>query len=226
MNRPGARLRRSSVWWVALLALVSAAGCNQDSAAIRHLSEQVDSLKADVDHCTQELADRDALIAALRKRIKRNPTLEQINLKDLFVVDRIELVSLTGGADYDNQPGDDGITVYVRPLDKDGDVLKAAGEFTIQFYDLTTVGHPREIGIYVFDDRATLEKCWYGGLLTNHYTFKCPFGPAALKSRAREIHLRVTFLDWLTGRMFNTSKTVEISRVDPENTLVPRPAKS
>ena len=226
MNRP-----RSRHAWVCLLQLVmlfllGATGCVDESATIRDLQQQVDALKQDVDRCTQELADRDAVIAAQRRRISRNPTLEHINLNDLFVVDRIEIVSRTGGDNYDEQPGDDGVTVYVRPVDKYGDLIKAAGEFTIQLVDLTDVGNPHEIGTYVFDDRETLEKSWYSGMLTNHYTFKCPFSPQAQRSRARELTVRVTFLDWLTGRMFSDSTTVEIERIDPENTLVPRRARS
>ena len=113
------------------------------------------------------------------------------------------------------------MTVYIRPLDADGDVLKAAGQFTIQLTDLTVPGSPREIGLYVFDDFDALRKCWYGGLLTYHYTFKCPFTRETFPSPARELNVRVTFLDWLTGEESVASRVVAVDYPEQQNALVP-----
>ena len=207
---------------IALAIVFVAAGCDDPSLAIRQLHKEVDTLKGDVARLSQELEDRDARIASLRRRIETGDHLSGITLVDLFLVDRIQLVSRSGGADYDGQPGDDGVTVYVRPLDKAGDVIKAAGQVTIQLTDLTVPGSPVELGVYVYDNPEVLGKKWYGGMLTDHYTFECPFKPEARFNRARELNVRVTFLDWLTGEEFTASTTVEIDRVDAENALVPQ----
>lgn len=207
-----------------LLALVALAvsGCDNEAQTIRQLHESVDLLELDLRRCTQELADRDAQIMVLQQRIDNQPLFEDVDIDDLFVVAGIELVSRTGGADFDGQPGDDGVIVYVRPLDASGHVLKAAGRITVQLVDLTTPGLPRALATYVFSERDELDKSWYAAFLTNHYTFKCRFPPQAFASPTREVHVRVTFLDWLTGRVFVASTTVEIERIDPENALVPR----
>jgi hypothetical protein len=185
------------------------------------LHQRADSLELDLKRCTEALGDRDAQIAALSRRIENQKHLEGVEISDLFVVDRIEIVSRTGGRDFDGQPGDDGVTVYVRPLDAAGDVLKAAGQFTIQLADMTTPGQPRELGVYIFDKLPVLEQAWYGGFLTDHFTFECRFPPAAARLPSREVFIRVTFLDWLTGREFTESTTVKINVVDPANALVP-----
>ncbi len=215
--------RRGYSWWIAATGAVFAlAGCQDDRALVIQLQRQADALTADNERCKQELADRDAQIAALRRRIENEPYLQGIVLDDLFLVDRITLESRTGGVDLDGQPGDDGVVVYIQPRDADRDMLKAAGQITVQLLDLTAPGAPRELATYVFNDRETLRKSWYGGLLTDHYTLKCAFPPLALNTVPREVHVRVTFLDYLTGREFVASTTVPIQRVDSGNALVPR----
>ena len=206
----------------AALAALALCGCENEAQIVRQLHERVDLLELDLKQCTQELADRDGQIAVLRRRIDNEPLIKGVEIDDLFVVERIKLASRTGGADFDGQPGDDGVVVYVQPLDASGHVLKAAGQITVQLTDLTTPGQPRELATYLFNDREELDKSWFGGFLTNHYTFRCEFPPQAFSSPTREVHVRVTFLDWLTGRESFASTTVKIDRIDPENTLVPR----
>ncbi len=204
------------------LIVAGACGCNNEAKTIQQLYDRADALKVDLDRCMEQVGDRDAQIAVLERRIHQESAFAGIDLKDLFTVHHIELASLTGGANYNNQPGDDGVTVYLRPLDQDGDVIKAAGQVTVQLLDLSKPGKPRELGVYVFDNPKTLAECWYSGLLTNHYTFKCPFRPQAEPLDTREVLVQVTFLDWLTGRSFSASKSVKINWINPENALVPR----
>ncbi|HRX84497.1 MAG TPA: hypothetical protein P5572_05705 [Phycisphaerae bacterium] len=214
------RTARHGVVALGLLA-TTLAGCVNESSTIRALQERVTALETDRQRCTQALADRDAIISDLRRRVGAEPAFEGINLDDLFTVDRIEIVSQTGGASFDNQPGDDGVIVYVRPLDADGDFLKAAGQFTIQLLDLTHPGAPRSLATYVFSKKQELAAAWYGGLLTNHYTFRCAFPPRLNPRPPREVQVRVVMLDWLTGREFSDTRTVHIERIDPENTVAP-----
>ncbi len=200
-------------------------GCVSEGDTIRGLQQRVQSLETDRQRCTQALADRDAIIADLHRRVDAGPLFEGIDLDDLFTVDRIEIVSQTGGANFDSQPGDDGVVVYVRPLDAHGDFLKAAGQFTIQLLDLTVAGSPRSLATYVYSKREELAAAWYGGMLTNHYTFRCAFPPRLNPRAPREVHVRVVMLDWLTGREFAASTTVGIERIDPENSVAPAPTQ-
>lgn len=148
------------------------------------------------------------------------PTFEQVEklqdlgpdrLDSLFVVDRIELASLTGGAEYDDLPGDDGVTVYLRPLDADGHVLKAAGEITIELLDTNEPGAPKSLGLYVHNEPQQLRKLWHGGFLTNHYSIKCPWDPAIGPPVNREVTVKATFYDFLTGRRRTATRVVQVA---------------
>jgi len=39
--------------------------------------------------------------------------------------------------------------------------------------------------------------------------------------RTREVHVRVTFVDWLTGKTFTDSRTVSIKRVNTVTGALP-----
>ena len=106
------------------------------------------------------------------------------------------------------------ITVYLTPIDRDGVPVKAAGEIEVFLYDLTVPGHPRELGHYVINEPAALSRAWYSRWLTNHYTVKCEWPPGVEPPPSREVQVRATFLDWLTGEKLVATKLVKVDWVD------------
>jgi len=202
-----------------LIALsILATGCNQkDVDHEKMLAQQVDRVTLENTQLKREMADRDQAIASLRSQVDKLLDLGPGRLDHLFTVARIELVRLTGGADYDGRPGDDGVTVYVRPVDAQGDPIKAAGEIRIQLLDVTQQGQPRELGLYVINDPGKLRAAWHSGIMTDHYTVKCSWQPGVSLPANREVTVRVTFLDWLTGREFTAQEMVRVSLVEGQN---------
>ncbi len=191
------------------------AGCGQDDTDhLAMLSQKVDQVSVENESLKRELARRDATIEGLQTQVNNLLDLGPGRLDHLFVTHKIELVRLTGGADYDGKPGDDGVTVYLRPLDAQGDPIKAAGEIRIQLFDLSREGQPREIGLYVVNDPGQLRASWQSGLLTNHYTIRCGWQPGVGPPESREVTVRAVFRDWLTGREFTAQKRVLVSLVD------------
>jgi hypothetical protein len=206
-------VRRLTYFGSALLTLAANTSCVSESAKIKECQQQVEQLTLDLRAANEARLAADAEIQALRRRLENDPRLANVTVEQLFTAQRLELASRTGGIDLDGKPGDDGVVVYAQPRDADGDALKAAGEFTIELLDLTQPGRPRSLGTFRFTDREELRKSWYGGLMTYHYTFKCPFPEDALATVPREVHIRVTFLDWLTGRELTADRTVPIERL-------------
>ncbi len=191
------------------------AGCAQnDVVHLAMLSQKVDQVSAENESLKRDLAKRDATIEGLQTQVSNLLDLGSGRLDHLFVTHKIELVRLTGGADYDGQPGDDGVTVYLRPLDAQGDPIKAAGEIRIQLFDLSREGQPREIGLYVVNDPGQLRASWQSGFLTDHYTIRCGWQPGVGPPESREVTVRAVFRDRLTGREFTAQKRVAVSLVD------------
>lgn len=193
---------------LAAILLAGVSGCpGEQSEPTIKLQQQVDSLTVEHERLGRELENTQAALTAAEDRIR---TLQNLP-KDVFFfsVDRIELDRMTGGADYDGKPGDDGVTVYLRPRDADGDVLKAAGEIKVQLFDLTE--KPAELGLYLINDPEELRKSWLGKFLTNYYVVKCPWDPKIGPPTHSEVTVRVTFLDYLTGRVFVESKLLNVT---------------
>ncbi len=179
------------------------------------------------EECTRQLQaareevvrQRDQLLAqkaALDKLTAQLDTVRGISPQDLeriFRPVKLQLASLTGGYDKDNRPGDDGVVVYLQPLDEEGDVLKVAGEIRIQLYDLAAPPAQNLVGEYVIPvDEA--RKLWYGKFMTNHYTVYCPWPPAG-PPRHPEITIQATFVDFLTQRVLTAQQTCTV-KLPPE----------
>ena len=222
---PGDRPRRGRFLCYRLLAAalaLSAAswptGCGppRKSPHEIQLERQVGQLSYENEGLGRQLAERDATLASLRARVAELMDLPTDLISKLFTVRELKIGSLTGGADYDGKPGDDGITVYLIPLDRDGDPIKAAGQIEVFLYDLTAPGQPRELGHYVLDEPGRLSKAWYSGWLTNHYVVKCEWPPGVAPPPSREVQIRATFLDWLTGEKFVATQMVKVDWVDRE----------
>ncbi|MCK4659434.1 MAG: hypothetical protein KAV82_07920 [Phycisphaerae bacterium] len=184
------------------------------SVYVIELEQQVGQLTYENEEMGRRIAERDGKIEALRMRLAEVQDLPTDLLSKLFTTRRLTIGKLTGGADYDDRPGDDGITVYLAPLDRDGDPVKAAGEIEVFLYDLTVPGQPRELGHYVINEPARLREAWYSGWMTNHYTIKCEWPPGVEPPASREVQVRATFLDWLTGEKFVATKLVKVAWVD------------
>lgn len=162
-------------------------------------------LRRQVGKLSDQIAEKNRLIDSQQSAIRKlNQQLQQArgltddDLKHIFYPEKIEIDDLSGGDDYDGKPGDDGVTVYLRPIDRDDDAVKVAGDIRIELYDLQNPSGQKLIGEYVFP-LDEVSRLWYGKLSTYHYTLRCPWknGPP----KHPEITIRATFVDFLTQRV-------------------------
>jgi hypothetical protein len=190
-----------------LLALLVVAGCPQaqTTAASRELIEARDSLRqarqAEL-AMRDELARKDEQIAALQRL---GP---QKRLERLFTVNRIRLGPYCSGVDMDGKPGDDGVKAYIEPLDARGSAIKAAGEVSIQLYDLAAPPAETLIAACRFSPEDLANK-WTTGLLSQHFSLECSWGKNV--PAHSQLTLRAVFTDYLTGRSFSDQKVVNVT---------------
>ena len=171
-----------------------------------------DTLRRKVAGLERDLTQRDDTIARLRETVANLESFGPNRPADLFASVTLEIANLSGGEDYDDHRGDDGVTVHLRPHDADGDVVKAPGRITIQLIDNTDMTAPRVIGVYTFDKPDELRKLWHSRFWTQHYTLKCPFPPDVTLPMSRRLTVSAAFVDYLTGRTLTAVKEVSFSR--------------
>ncbi len=174
------------------------------------LIQQNEAFRRENERLQRVLAQRDGTVAALHGQIGNLQGFGPDRPADLFAPVKLELVRLTGGADYDGKPGDDGVTVYLRLRDADGDVVKAPGRIAVQLLDNTDLAKPRVLGLYRIDDPERVRKAWYGRFGTQHYTLKCPFPPGTEIPKAGKVDVHVEFVDYLTGATLTAAEKVTV----------------
>ena len=202
--------QQSSGRLLALAVLLSAplSGCSifqQLESRERENIELRDRLAAR----NEELTARQERIDGLEQQVNGLQDRGELEVTKLPHASGIRFARLTGGHDYDGAPGDDGITVYLQPVDADGHVIKAAGSITIDLFDLANPDGTQRIVTRRLNVDQT-RKAWSDGLWTRHYTIDCPWPEERLPAH-REITVRATFTDYLTGKAWTTQQVVTIT---------------
>jgi len=190
-------------------ALTAAGGCVsvKQAESEKILAERRDALEQ-----VRTLSDRnEALQSELAAQRKQIDTLQalggQKRLDLLFRVERIAMGRHTGGIDTDDKGGQDGIKVFLLPIDADGSVIKAAGDVKIQLFDLAADPAQNLVGEYRWTVEQ-LSKQWSSGFMAYHFSFECPWpdGPP----QHDEITVRVEFTDYLTGKTFTAQELCKV----------------
>jgi hypothetical protein len=197
---------------LAVLAILPTAGCWGPGPI--DLERRLQLARETIARQTDELAARQATIETLTREHDQQRAIKPEDLRKIFYPEKLEIESLSGGYDSDGRPGDDGVVVYLKPIDSAGDVLKVAGEIRIQLYDLAAPPAGNFLGEYVFPVEKTREM-WYGKLMTYHYAVKCPWlhGPP----QNPELTIRATFIDYLTQRVMSAQSVGKV-RLPPRRT--------
>jgi hypothetical protein len=207
-------MRRGKSWGGPLVAPVvvaamSICGCNSDAKLVMELQEQNRRLQIHEIELEETIGKRETKIAVLEQRLKRLEEKGIAPREALFPIERIEILDITGGVDLDGNRGDDGVAVYFRPVDRDGDVLKRGGEIHIKLLDNATIGAPRVMGEAIINDPEQIRKLWYGKFWTNHYKVVVRFAPNVTVPSAGELEVTVRFLDRTTGYEYTARTAVE-----------------
>ncbi len=127
----------------------------------------------------------------------RPSSLSESQLISVPTVTALKFGRLTG---FD---GDRSLDVYVTPIDSTDDTIKAGGGFVVSAFDLASTDEVR-LGTWTFspEEARTL---WRSGRLFAGFVLPCRFDEDVA---AKEVIVRVTFDDLLTGRETTGQTTV------------------
>lgn len=186
---------------------LAGAGCGSPSRANTELRKENQQLQSELTRLRQQHEADQRTVAGLRDRSGSVPTLPATRLAQLFTTAGIEFGRLTGGADLDpNKPGDEGLAVYIVPVDQTGDRLKAAGSFDIDAFDLDDPQHPL-VGHWHIDVEHA-RAAWTDIMLEYGYVFTLPWQERI--PRHPNLTVKATFLDELTQTPFTAQRVVKI----------------
>jgi len=120
-----------------------------------------------------------------------------------FGVVSISLGMLTGAANWDGRPGDDGVVVYLHPQDRTGDTVKAVGSCRFELLDL---GRSSDFVVMLWDIPAA-EAIQRWQTFPRCYRFQLAWTGAP--PEATEPVLKATFTT-LSGTEFTVTKKLRV----------------
>lgn len=196
---------RIAAYVAGMLLVGFVAGC--ETTELETLQADLRAANRDVERLEQTNKELAATIAERDERIDTLMGLGNKRLEKIPNVSRIELGRHTAGIDTDGLPVDDAVKIYMTPFDQDGTAIKAAGDITVQLYDLANEPDQTFLGEYKWNVDE-LKKLWSSGFMSYHYSLECPWlsGPPA----HNEVTVRMTFVDYLTGRTFTAQAVAPV----------------
>lgn len=201
----GPPVRRIAGLLAAGLLLMLPQGCGAPTV---DFESEATRLRDVIEEKDRQIAAQQAALAEANRRLQSARALSDEQLAKIFHPEKLVIDALSGGYDADAIPGHDGVVVYLKPVDRDGDALKVAGDIRIELFDLSREPDAARIGVYEFPvDQA--RELWFGKLLTYHYTLNCAWqqGPPA----SPDVTIRATFVDYLTQRVITAQRVVSVT---------------
>ena len=197
-------------WLIVPAIMVLSAGCEQNEASLTQCHQSVEQLTAECDTLRWQAASDQQTLSRQKEQIETLRGFGQDRLLRLYFAERLEIADLSGGYDTDGRTGDEGVVVYLRPRDADGDIVKAAGAVVIKLFDLAEPEGGRLLGSSRFSPEEIRER-WHSRFLTQHFTLKCPFESLPAHEA---VTVRVEFSDLLTGKTLIAEKLCQV-RLSP-----------
>ncbi|HEX2971616.1 MAG TPA: hypothetical protein VHP11_04755, partial [Tepidisphaeraceae bacterium] len=101
---------------------------------------------------------------------------------------------------------DQGLRIYLAPVDEAGEPIKATGRVTVEAFDLAKQTDNR-IGRWGFSPEM-LKSTWRSLGMLHDFVLVCPWQTIPQRP---DIAIKVTFRDELTGRAYSALKDVKVT---------------
>ena len=157
--------------------------------------------------CENQVQKLQAENDSLRRQIKTLSALgPEIRLEVISVLEKIKIRSRSGFYDKDRDGKKEVLKVYVQPIDSAGDKIKAPGSVRVQLWDVNADADAGLLKEWQVGPEE-LKQMWVGTFLTHYYrlSFDVSDMPGG---RDRELKLKVSFTDYVTGKVLQEHKMV------------------
>lgn len=164
------------------------------------LRRKVETLQRDIDL-------RLAEIKRLESQATARPAIEGAKIPQVVV---LRFDRYTGGADTDNDGGDDTLRVYIKPMDQRGRFIVVAGSATLQAVAITP-GQPPVLVVEKTLSPAEWDAAYRTGMTGTHYSIEAAL-PRPLPEGVTELTVKVTLTDAAGGATISQEQAVKLRR--------------
>ncbi len=190
-----------------LCFLAFVAGCS-NTYTESPLQERLEILTIEQQQLVSQLEQSKAKNEQLTKQIHTLSGLpEELKGENLYNVQNIEIGKYTGLYDKDKDGKKEKLIVYIEPFDEQGDVIKAAADIDVELWDLSKTDGSALLAKWPPVKPDELKKLWFDSMLKVNYRLTFDITDK-VKSFDEPLTVKVTFTDYLSGKVFKKQKVI------------------
>ena len=125
----------------------------------------------------------------------------------LYSLEAVRIGRLTNLYDKNDDGKKEKLIVYIQPIDRDGDIIKAAGSVEVKLWNLNNEDGKAELGEWKVGPDE-LKKLWFAAMMAVNYRLALDVGDK-VKDYTEPLTVRVAFTDYLTGRVFKEERQIK-----------------
>jgi len=185
------------IYCLAAIAFV-VCGCGRENRSVWEQLKQLGDEKT-------SLAIENKQLRQENKQLSRQvQTLSAIDpnmrLAELETLDKIIIGKRTGIYDKDGDGKTESLVIYLEPVDKAQDRVKAIGGLGVQLWDLNVPQAGKPLLAEWTLTPEQLQRHWSSTLFTNFYHIRLPLPDGLLAANKGELTVKVEFVDYLGGK--------------------------
>ncbi len=184
-------------------------GC-ENSNSKESLTKKLRSLKQEKKDLTRQIELAETEKKQLKEQVQSLSGLSQeVRLENLYELEKIKITRYTNLYDKNDDGKKEKLLVYIQPIDKQGDIVKASGTVDVEIWDLNKDREGAMLGKWqVTPDE--LKKLWFATLITINY--RLTFDVAEkITGNEDQLVVKVTFTDYLSGKILKEQKIINTS---------------
>ena len=187
------------------LAAVLLAGCGGRQNQV--LWDNIDALKKENTDLTMQVESLRKKNDQLSEQTQRLSGLDKtVRLSAMDTLDTIRIGKRSGLSDTDKDGVNETLMVYLEPLDTAQDYVKAIGTVTVELWNLNTDPAKAKLGEWTLQP-ADMHKLWGRNIFAGYYRLSLP-AANILTGQEKELTVKVTFTDVLSGKVRRDQKTI------------------
>ena len=187
--------------FLGVVLAVAAAGCetarekvpkNNDQVTQQQLQKQIDETKARNEQLEKQLR----VLSGLK-----------VAPNEIYDLQQVKIGRYTNLYDKNKDGKKEKLIVYVQPVDKYDDAIKAAGNIEVELWNLNNKDGQAQIGQWRIEPQE-LKKLWFSGMIGANYRLMFDMSDK-MNMLQSPLTVKIVFTDYLTGKVFTQQKTIE-----------------
>jgi len=184
-----------------------AAGCDGPDREVI-LEKENQKLAREKKQLIVQIEESNSEIETLQKQVNVLAKLKpSIRLKTLSNTQEVKITRYTDLYDKDKDGTKEKLIVYIQPIDRQGDTIKAAGAVDVQLWDLNKPAEKAMLAQWRTEPEE-LKELWFSTIVNRNY--RLTFDIADILTGDEEsLTVKAIFTDYLTGKVFNVQREIK-----------------